>query len=120
MSFPARSQSEESEIYLSLMSVNSWIYNNIRHTEVLYYTENPHIACLKHPYQALYLYWKMKYYRNMQVTVPDPPFHALYDYFSGADYTVAGKTGTAEFNENKDSHSWFIGFSNINNPDLVV
>ena len=42
------------------------------------------------------------------------------DYFSGADYTVAGKTGTAEFNENKDSHSWFIGFSNINNPDLVV
>ena len=42
------------------------------------------------------------------------------DYFSGAEYTVAGKTGTAEFNENKDSHSWFIGFSNVNNPDLVV
>ena len=41
------------------------------------------------------------------------------DYFSGADYTVAGKTGTAEFNENKDSHSWCIGFSILNNPDLV-
>ncbi len=42
------------------------------------------------------------------------------DYFSGTDYSVAGKTGTAEFNEANDSHSWFVGFSNINHPDLVV
>jgi peptidoglycan glycosyltransferase len=41
-------------------------------------------------------------------------------YFEGASYTIAGKTGTAEFNENKDSHSWFVGFSNIDNPDIVV
>lgn len=41
-------------------------------------------------------------------------------YFEGAAYTVAGKTGTAEFNENKDSHSWFVGFSNVDNPDIVV
>ncbi|MGN0395936.1 MAG: peptidoglycan D,D-transpeptidase FtsI family protein [Coprococcus sp.] len=42
------------------------------------------------------------------------------DYFYGAQYTIAGKTGTAEFNEAGDSHSWFIGFSNIDNPDIVV
>lgn len=35
-------------------------------------------------------------------------------------YTVAGKTGTAEYNEAKNSHSWFVGFSNIENPDIVV
>jgi len=36
-------------------------------------------------------------------------------------YTVAGKTGTAEYSSDKDkSHSWFTGFSNIDNPELVV
>ncbi len=42
------------------------------------------------------------------------------DYFYGADYTIEGKTGTAEFNEAGDSHSWFVGFSNVDNPDIVV
>lgn len=42
------------------------------------------------------------------------------DYFYGTSYTVAGKTGTAEFNEAGDSHSWFVGFSNVDNPDIVV
>ena len=35
------------------------------------------------------------------------------------DYTVAGKTGTAE-NEKEDAHSWFVGYSNVDDPDLVV
>ena len=41
---------------------------------------------------------------------------------SGAGYTVAGKTGTAEYSTtNKNlSHSWFTGFSNVEDPDLVV
>lgn len=42
---------------------------------------------------------------------------------SGFGYTVAGKTGSAEFeiNENyKGTHSWFVGFSNVNNPDIVI
>jgi peptidoglycan glycosyltransferase len=42
------------------------------------------------------------------------------DKFKGASYTVAGKTGTAEYNSNGDSHSWFVGFSNVDNPDIVV
>ncbi len=34
-------------------------------------------------------------------------------------YTAAGKTGTAE-NEKEEPHSWFVGFSNVEDPDLVV
>ncbi len=40
---------------------------------------------------------------------------------SGEAYTVAGKTGTAEYSSDKEkSHSWFTGFSNVDNPELVV
>ena len=35
-------------------------------------------------------------------------------------YSVAGKTGTAEYNDQGESHSWFVGFSNVDNPDIVV
>ena len=35
------------------------------------------------------------------------------------DYTVAGKTGSAE-NEKERAHSWFVGYSNVDDPDLVV
>ncbi|MGO5052260.1 peptidoglycan D,D-transpeptidase FtsI family protein [Lachnospiraceae bacterium LCP25S3_G4] len=39
----------------------------------------------------------------------------------GEDYTVAGKTGTAEYSSDKEkSHSWFIGFTNVDNPELVI
>lgn len=40
---------------------------------------------------------------------------------SGESYTVAGKTGTAEVSVDKQTvHSWFVGFSNVDNPDIVV
>lgn len=39
---------------------------------------------------------------------------------SGRGYTAAGKTGSAEFDEQGSSHSWFIGYSNVEDPDLVV
>ena len=36
-------------------------------------------------------------------------------------YTAAGKTGTAEYSNDKSkSHAWFVGFSNVDDPDLVV
>ena len=36
-------------------------------------------------------------------------------------YSVAGKTGTAEYSSDKDkSHSWFMGFTNVENPDLAI
>lgn len=38
------------------------------------------------------------------------------------DFSVAGKTGSAEYgaNGNEGTHSWFVGFSNVDDPDLVV
>ena len=41
-------------------------------------------------------------------------------YFSYTDYTVAGKTGTAEYDNNGHCNSWFVGFSDIEDPDIVV
>ena len=40
----------------------------------------------------------------------------------GQGYTVAGKTGSAEYGEGeiKDSHSWFVGYSNVEDPDIAV
>lgn len=42
------------------------------------------------------------------------------DYFWNTPYKVASKTGTAEYDDEGNSHSWFVGFSNPDNPDLVV
>lgn len=41
-------------------------------------------------------------------------------YFDGVPYQVAGKTGTAEYSNGEHDLSWFVGFSNIESPDLVV
>lgn len=39
----------------------------------------------------------------------------------GLDYTAAGKTGSAEYNNNKgDSHAWFTGFAPAENPEICV
>lgn len=36
-------------------------------------------------------------------------------------YTVAGKTGTAEYSSDKTkSHSWFMGFTNVDDPDIAI
>lgn len=41
---------------------------------------------------------------------------------SGRSYTVAGKTGTAEYSSDSSdmTHSWFTGFTNVDNPELVI
>lgn len=42
---------------------------------------------------------------------------------SGNGYSVAGKTGSAEYykeNGEMGTHSWFVGFSNVEDPDVVV
>ncbi len=38
------------------------------------------------------------------------------------NFSVAGKTGSAEYVSNgyAGTHSWFVGFSDVNDPDLVV
>ena len=36
-------------------------------------------------------------------------------------YTIAGKTGTAEYSSDKEkAHSWFMGFTNLDNPELAI
>lgn len=39
-----------------------------------------------------------------------------------AGYSVAGKTGTAEYSlvDGEKMHSWFTGFTNVDNPELVI
>lgn len=40
---------------------------------------------------------------------------------SGLSYTAAGKTGSAEFsNQKEESHAWFTGFAPVEKPQLVV
>ena len=39
---------------------------------------------------------------------------------SGRSYTVAGKTGSAEYNEAGDSHAWFVGYSTVAAPVIAV
>lgn len=40
--------------------------------------------------------------------------------FGWTSYDVAGKTGTAEYDNQGNCNSWFVGFSNPDNPDIVI
>lgn len=42
------------------------------------------------------------------------------DYFGGTSYEAAGKTGTAEYANGEHDFSWFVGFANVEEPDIVV
>ncbi|MDD3339981.1 MAG: penicillin-binding transpeptidase domain-containing protein [Lachnospiraceae bacterium] len=41
---------------------------------------------------------------------------------NGNGYTAAGKTGSAEYStaDGTGTHSWFVGYSNVESPDIVV
>jgi len=42
-------------------------------------------------------------------------------FLKGLDYSAAGKTGSAEYNSNKeDSHAWFTGFAPVEDPEIAV
>ena len=38
----------------------------------------------------------------------------------GLSYTAAGKTGSAEFNDEKESHAWFTGYAPADDPEICV
>ena len=38
----------------------------------------------------------------------------------GYGYTVAGKTGSAEYNSKGDSHAWFTGFAPAEEPEISI
>lgn len=35
-------------------------------------------------------------------------------------FSAAGKTGTAQWNKNKDNHAWFTSFAPFDNPEIVL
>ena len=39
---------------------------------------------------------------------------------NGRGYTSAGKTGSAEYDEDGSSHSWFIGYADAEDPDIAL
>ncbi len=39
---------------------------------------------------------------------------------NGLSFACAGKTGSAEYNSNKSSHAWFVGYAPTDNPQIVV
>ncbi len=38
----------------------------------------------------------------------------------GDTYQVAGKTGSAEFATGKEPHAWFVGYADLEDPEIVV
>ena len=53
---------------------------------------------------------------KMALVVTDGTASAL----RGAEYTAAGKTGSAEFETGKETHAWFTGYAPAEDPKLVV
>lgn len=41
-------------------------------------------------------------------------------YLSSLSVPVAGKTGTAQWREGKNTHAWFTGFAPYENPEIVI
>lgn len=41
-------------------------------------------------------------------------------YLDRLDVPVAGKTGTAQWHTEKDTHAWFTGFAPYDNPEVVI
>ena len=35
-------------------------------------------------------------------------------------YNIGGKTGTAQWNDTKPNHAWFIGFAPYDQPDFAI
>lgn len=41
-------------------------------------------------------------------------------YLNSLPFTVAGKTGTAQWSTKKNTHAWFIGFAPYENPEISI
>lgn len=52
----------------------------------------------------------------MEAVVTDGTATAL----NNKQYDVAGKTGSADYEEGKPAHAWFVGFAPVENPEIAV
>lgn len=48
------------------------------------------------------------------------PGGTAYSVFAGFPISVAGKTGTAEWDVSKDPHGWFVAFAPYEDPEIAV
>lgn len=39
---------------------------------------------------------------------------------ASASYTSAGKTGSAEYDDEKNSHAWYVGYAPAKNPEIAI
>ncbi|WP_246240352.1 peptidoglycan D,D-transpeptidase FtsI family protein [Anaerocolumna sedimenticola] len=46
--------------------------------------------------------------------------HGTASALNNNDYTIAGKTGSAEYQEDKPAHAWFVGFAPAEKPEIAV
>ena len=46
--------------------------------------------------------------------------HGTASKLSGKEYTAAGKTGSAEYDEKGNSHAWFTGFAPVEDPEICI
>ena len=62
---------------------------------------------------------EVAYLTQMMIEVVE---HGTATKLSGQNYTAAGKTGSAEYSEDKNgrSHAWFTGFAPAEDPEIVV
>jgi penicillin-binding protein 2 len=68
-------------------------------------------------------YLEYIYQGMIEVTTYDGPTYeqgTAYPAFKDFPITVAGKTGTAQIDKEKQSHSWFAGFLPANNPQYSI
>lgn len=56
----------------------------------------------------------------MQQLLRDVVTHGTGSALRTDAYTVAGKTGSAEYETGKETHAWFVGFAPAENPQVAV
>lgn len=61
--------------------------------------------------------WEAEILRDMMTAVVEG---GTARKLSGQSYTAAGKTGSAEYNSNGDSHAWFTGYAPAEAPEVCV
>jgi penicillin-binding protein 2 len=61
--------------------------------------------------------WLKVIREGMRQTITEGSGRAAFD---GVQFSVAGKTGTAQHGNQEKTHAWFVGFAPYENPEIVV
>ncbi len=61
-----------------------------------------------------------QYYQDVQQGLRDGVLYGSSISLSNLPFSVAGKTGTAQFNNQDDTHAWFTCYAPYENPEIVI